>query len=50
MVGDGFGPASQTFARTMMKNSVNQNKSLALDPYLVGSSITYSSDSDITDR
>lgn len=49
MIGDGFGPAAQTFARFMMKNSVTQNKSLALDPFLVGSSRTFSSDSDVTD-
>ncbi|KAG2385543.1 hypothetical protein C9374_003358 [Naegleria lovaniensis] len=49
MIGDGFGPAAQTFARVMMKNSVEHNKSLALDSFLVGSSRTFSSDSDVTD-
>ena len=49
MIGDGFGPASQTFARTMMKNSVLHNTTLPLDVFLVGTSRTRSSDSDVTD-
>ncbi|KAL0488946.1 alkaline phosphatase [Acrasis kona] len=44
MVGDGFGPASQTFARV-----ASGNGSLALDDYFVGTSRTYSSDSTVTD-
>jgi alkaline phosphatase len=44
MIADGFGPASQTFARV-----ASQKSSLALDPILVGTSRTYSSNSDITD-
>ncbi|KAL0488433.1 hypothetical protein AKO1_015589 [Acrasis kona] len=44
MVGDGFGPASQTFARVTSKRG-----QLPLDKIFVGSSRTYSSSSPVTD-
>jgi len=44
MVGDGFGPASQTFARV-----ASGKEHLFLDEILVGTSRTYSSDSPVTD-
>eukprot|EP01121_Diplochlamys_sp_Union-15-3_P018388 TRINITY_DN6675_c0_g1_i2.p1 TRINITY_DN6675_c0_g1~~TRINITY_DN6675_c0_g1_i2.p1 ORF type:complete len:502 (-),score=74.50 TRINITY_DN6675_c0_g1_i2:23-1495(-) len=43
LVGDGFGPASITFARTL------SGKPLHIDNYLVGTVRTYSADSRVTD-
>jgi len=53
MISDGFGPASETFARDYnryVKNLKNLNyDSTPLDEILVGSSRTRSSDSLVTD-
>ncbi|KAL9649174.1 hypothetical protein ABK040_004195 [Willaertia magna] len=50
MIGDGFGPAGQTFTRTTVMNAnPSTNKTLPLDHYLIGTARTYSFDSDVTD-
>jgi alkaline phosphatase len=51
MISDGFGPASETFARDYEQyvKKLNYNYLTPLDKILVGSSRTRSSDSLITD-
>lgn len=47
-VTDGFGPASVTFAREYVQATTGR-RSLAFDPYLVGSLQTWATDSRVTD-
>ncbi|EGC29834.1 hypothetical protein DICPUDRAFT_42309 [Dictyostelium purpureum] len=49
MVGDGMGPASLTMARISFSKDFTEEKSLFLDPYLVGTVRTYSHSNDVTD-
>lgn len=51
MISDGFGPASETFARDYVQyvKKLNYNYLTPLDKILVGSSRTRSSDSLVTD-
>ena len=51
MISDGFGPASQTFARTMAQhyNSSLYGSQLPLDHYLKGTVRTFSATNLITD-
>lgn len=52
MISDGFGPASETFARNyyQIKNKLPNNTMLPLDTILIGSSRTRSGSSLVTDR
>lgn len=51
MVSDGYGPSSQTFARSLwqLKNNLPYNDVLPLDEILVGASRTRSASSLVTD-
>lgn len=51
LIGDGFGPASETFARSFMqaRNGLPWDAELALDKHLVGTIRTRSTDSLVTD-
>ena len=51
MISDGFGPTSETFARSLWQMKYNQtfNSKLPLDDWIVGQSRTRSSSSLITD-
>lgn len=51
LIGDGFGPASETFARSFVqaRDNLTWDAELALDKHLVGSIRTRSTDSLVTD-
>lgn len=51
LIGDGFGPASETFARSFLqaRDGLPWNTTLALDTHLVGTIRTRSTDSLVTD-